>query len=419
MLVAQQQSIVRSGPMVGHVGQDHSFIWLQTRSEAEIQILFKKENGLSKNWRKTHFYRTQSEEHLTAKILLRTEFGSVYQYKVIVNGKESDLGGRFRTPDLSVAKNKNFKIATGSCVYINDEGIPEKGGDYQIFESIAAQKPDMMFWLGDNIYLHEMDWYSESGMAERYSKMREVPELQSLLANTAHYATWDDHDYGPNDSDRGFIGKKLALNAFNQFWPNPNYDLPPHHVGVRTSFAWADVDFFFLDNRYFRSPMKRRTGDRTVLGKAQLEWLIDALATSEASFKFVAIGTLVLSSSDNKKNQNHISNYASERDHLLKEIELNGIKNVVFLSGDKHFSEVSHMKLEGGSSVWEITSSPLTSNVNEREDLNRYRVEGSHIQKRNFSTIEVTGEDDNRHLIIQFFDADGKLLWRKEVHQED
>lgn len=36
---------------------------------------------------------------------------------------------------------------------------------------------------------------------------RSVAELQPFLASTHHYAIWDDHDYGPNDSDRGFYNK--------------------------------------------------------------------------------------------------------------------------------------------------------------------------------------------------------------------
>ena len=60
-------------------------------------------------------------------------------------------------------------------------------------------------------------------------------------------------------------------------------------------FTWNDVDVFLLDNRHFRSPNERKSGERTILGKIQLEWLKDALASSTAPFKIVAMGGQLLS----------------------------------------------------------------------------------------------------------------------------
>ena len=49
-------------------------------------------------------------------------------------------------------------VAFGSCAYTNDPEYeaPKKkpyGGGYEIYETIRKAKPDMMLWLGDNIYL--------------------------------------------------------------------------------------------------------------------------------------------------------------------------------------------------------------------------------------------------------------------------
>ena len=57
-----------------------------------------------------------------------------------------------------------FSFVTGSCAFINEAKYdrPGKpyGGGYEIFESMAADDPDMMLWLGDNIYLREVDFQS-------------------------------------------------------------------------------------------------------------------------------------------------------------------------------------------------------------------------------------------------------------------
>ena len=68
--------------------------------------------------------------------------------------------------------------------------------------AIAAQRPDLMLWMGDNTYMREPDWYTRTGVFHRYSHTRELPELQPLLAAASHYATWDDHDYGADNAGK-------------------------------------------------------------------------------------------------------------------------------------------------------------------------------------------------------------------------
>ena len=63
----------------------------------------------------------------------------------------------------------------------------------------------MMFWLGDNLYLQQPDLFDPASMASRYRRQRAFPPLQSLLTATPHIAIWDDHDYGPNDSDASYV----------------------------------------------------------------------------------------------------------------------------------------------------------------------------------------------------------------------
>ena len=404
------QNLIKSGPMVGHVSYDHAFVWLQTDTIRDVTIFYQPVAGDADVWLETQSITTYPSTAFTATFQLsHLKPDTKYRYRIdIENEALSNQTYILQTPPLSNSPNQHFSIAMGSCVYLNDEGIPQRGGDYQIFRSIANQNPDIMFWLGDNVYFHEMDWHSKTGMQYRYSHMRQLPEIQSLLHTGAHYAIWDDHDYGPNDSDRSFIGRDQALEVFNEFWANPTQKI--ENMGIATSFSRGDCDFFLLDNRYFRSPQKRTTGDRTILGKDQLEWLIDALCTSEATFKFVAFGGLVLSSSYHVKNQNYISNYSDERTYLLEEIEANNIQNVVFLTGDKHYSEISKLINRRDNVIYEITSSALTSAPNTREIINRFRVPGTHIQQRNFAVLNVTSGSNARQIEVVFYDSNGQVL---------
>ena len=85
-----------------------------------------------------------------------------------------------------------LRIAIGSCAYIKDPDYdrPGKGygSDYQIFQIIAAHKPDAMLWLGDNIHYCEANWLSETAMRYRYAHGRSLPEMRELLTSTHHYA---------------------------------------------------------------------------------------------------------------------------------------------------------------------------------------------------------------------------------------
>jgi len=311
-----------------------------------------------------------------------------------------------------------FTLALGSCTYINEPAYDRPGrayGDtYGIFEAIADKEPDMMLWLGDNIYLREPDWGSWSGYLHRYTHTRSTPEMQRLLRRTTHAAIWDDHDFGPNDGDGSFVGSKMAREAFDLFWPNPTKGVPGVE-GITSMFSYYDADIFLMDDRTFRVPGDLRTSEPALLGKAQLDWLIRALKYSDASFKLVAIGGQVLNTGAVYENYATIPN---ERNELLRRIEEEGIKGVVFLTGDRHFTELSALKLKDDRTLYDLTTSPLTSGPYTPKETNDLRVEGTVVGERNFSTLEFAGAKGARRMLIRVFDSTGKQLWERSIAQE-
>jgi alkaline phosphatase D len=311
-----------------------------------------------------------------------------------------------------------FSFALGSCAYINEETADRAGkpygGDYQIFQSVAQSKPNFMLWLGDNVYFREPDLSSKSGMQHRYTHSRNIPELKKLLANVPQYAIWDDHDYGPNDSDRSFVNKELSKETFDLFWANPPQNHPQLN-GITTQFNKSDCDFFLLDNRYNKAPNNRLDGDRTILGRPQLEWLKEALLSSDATFKFVAMGGQFLNTAAVFENYS-ANGYEAERQELIDFIWLHQIKNVVFLTGDRHHSELSQLSAPGKPTIYDLTVSPLTSSVHESaNEANTLRVAGSHIAQRNFGLIKVSGPLKSRALEISIYSSDTKLLWQQNI----
>lgn len=401
---------LKSGPMLGYSTMREVGIWLQMEEQGYAAIRYWPQADKSDMKISEIFYVERYKANTATVSIGPLEPGVIYEYSVIVNNQETDKIHEFTTQSLWQWRTDApaFDFIAGSCVYINDEAYdrPGKGygSDYGIFEKIADEDADFMVWLGDNNYLREADYESRSGIYHRYTHSREVPELQRLLRSMHHYAIWDDHDFGPNDSDGTYWGKEITREAFVDFWANPNYGV--HGLeGITGTFTWNDCEFFLLDNRWNRTPP---SAEGQILGDDQIRWLIDRLRGSKASFKFICVGGQVVS--DFAGFENHAV-YGAERKKLLGLLDDYDIENVVFLTGDRHHSEVSKYVTPDGQVIWDVTASPLTSGAYDHADeQNSYRHEGSMIGEHNYAVLSVRGDKKNRKLSVVFKDAKGKKI---------
>jgi alkaline phosphatase D len=407
--------------MVGYSEMREVLLWVQTNTGARVKFVYYPEGNPSAKYQ-TEETVTEKQTAYTAKLTAENlEPGKVYQYELFINGQPVKLSYplKFQTRKLWQWREDppDFNFVTGSCTYVNDPPYdrPGKpyGENYEIFTTIYKQQPDMMLWLGDNTYLRETDWYSRSGILYRHTHTRSLAELQPLLGSVHHYAIWDDHDYGPDNSDRSFRQKKDALEAFKLFWGNPASGVN-NQPGTTTMFQWADVDFFLLDNRYYHSPNNRASGKRTLLGEEQVSWLIDALTASEASFKFIVVGGQFLNPVTYGEN---FSTFPEERSKILRLISRENISGIIFLTGDRHHTELSKLERENLYPLYDLTVSPLTSAPNPQhiEEHNFLRVPKTFVGERNFARLNVTGPGNNRLLKIAVFDKSGTELWTRAI----
>lgn len=431
------EALLRSGPMVGHVDLREATVWVQTTAPASVQLAYW-EKGKPATRRLSQAVATTPEAMLTAHLVAdAVEPGIRYEYELLINGSKlaRPYPTEFETQPVWMWRRPapDLSFAFGSCTYINEPAVDRPGkpyGDgYEIFESIAAIRPQVMIWGGDNTYLREADWGSRTGIVRRYAHDRATPELQRLLATGAHYAIWDDHDYGPNDSDRGYPLADVTREAFTRFWANPSYGR--RGQGIYTTAAWADVQFFFLDNRSFRNNDTRLTdGPKTLLGEEQFQWLIDNLKISVANFKIIVIGGQVLNPVQVHENYSRIA--PDERQRLIQTIRAERIPGVLFFSGDRHHTELSKLAdpawttpepakfpvaIPAPYPLYDFTCSPLTSGpapgaVNEPNPL---RVAGTFVGERNFAYCTVTGPGDARVLTLSVRNSQGKELWKQTI----
>jgi alkaline phosphatase D len=429
LLASAQEKLLRAGPMVGYSEMREVALWVQTTGPAKVRFAYWDREKPAQKYQ-TAELSTSPEGGFTATAVAdQVQPGKKYAYELYLNNKKVDRPYplAFQSQPLWQwrADPPAFKFATGSCFYVNETEYdrPGKpyGGGYEIATAILGQQPDFMLWLGDNTYLREPDWNTWTGIVHRYGHTRALPELQPLLGSVHHYATWDDHDYGPDNSDRSFWNKAQTLKAFKLFWPNPNYVLGDH-AGVTGTFAWHDVQFFLLDDRWYKTPNHNTTalagetadlsGPRPLLGDAQLQWLVDALSYSKAPFKFVVIGSQVLNPVEQ---EDSYAFYPQERDKLLAAIAAAKIPGVIFLDGDRHFTSLTKLERPGTYPLYDITISPLTAGTYSPKENNTLLVPGTLVTDRNFALMEVSGPRTDRVLTIRVLDAAGKERWTRQI----
>ncbi|QHI36274.1 hypothetical protein IMCC3317_16340 [Kordia antarctica] len=416
-----QENLLQSGPMVGYSDFREALIWVQTTKPANVKIGY---FASDENEKFTKNIQTTLENDLIAKLTPNeVDYGKTYRYKLYINDIYVPRAYKleFQTQTLWQYRTDppDFKIALGSCSFINetkDDRPNPYGGKYQIFDAILAKNPDLMLWVGDNMYLRTPDFMTETGIRHRFRHTRATPELQALLGSVHHYATWDDHDYGPNDGDRSYVNKKITENTFNKYWGNLNTNAAGNG-GVTQHFAWNDVEVFMLDDRYHRAPNRDPNDDRAYLGKQQLDWLIDALTNSSATFKIIVNGGQVIS--DVAKFENYAM-YPTERAKLLQRLHDSKIEGVFFISGDRHHTEISRLEREDAYPLIDITCSPLTAGTHKaRDEGNTLQVKDKTFYNRNFGIIDVSGKRKERTLLLTIYDSDGKKAIDYTIKAQD
>ena len=422
--VFAQKKILQNGPMLGYSTMNEIMLWAQTTESADVKISYYTENQDEPFW--TNTVKTSKDNSFTAHLLAdQIRPNTTYYYDLYINNIKVDFDNKmsFTSKPIWVFRTDapNFSFAAGSGTYINETEFDRPGdpygGNYEIFESIAVKQPNFMLWLGDNIYLRQKEWNSMTGIAHRYTHTRSTVEMQNLLSNVHQYAIIDDHDMGKNNCDGSYALKDISIKAFNNFWANPpqTHDLK----SATYFFNWSDVDFFVLDNRYYRSPNHLKADNKTQLGAEQLEWLKNAIVSSEASFKFIVLGGQFLTTVERWETY---SNYGfdKERQEIIDFIYEQDIKNVVFLTGDRHFTELSILEKENMPTIYDITISSLTSgsNTHALEEENENRIDETVVMERNFGIISFSGKYNERKMKISIRDTDGEEIWTKEFKQE-
>ncbi|MEO5647183.1 MAG: alkaline phosphatase D family protein [Chitinophagaceae bacterium] len=429
----QVKSNLVSGPWAGNVELRNATIWLEVSPKVRSVAVKYFLPGKSINAQTVEYKGELGNEFNPVKIELNgLAFNTNYNYTLILDGKSinANKDWQFTTKDLWQYRKPppDFTFLAGSCAYFNEPAVDRPGTPYgadsSIFETMANTPAAFHLWLGDSWYNREVDYFTNWGLNYRASHDRSMGILQKFMASMPHYAIWDDHDYGPNDIGKSYELKEFSRKVFMNYWCNPSYG--ENGEGIYSKISHSDVDIFLTDNRYFRSPYEladtidgKPNNDKAFFGKKQMDWLKDALLFSNATFKIIATGGQVL----NPLNDFDCFNqYRGEYHELMSFLERQKIKGVIFLTGDRHHSEIIKMERKGTYTLYDITASPYTAGISKvrgKELQNPARINGTLVEKHNFAKINVTGSKGQRKMQVEFIGIKGEMLSLWSVAEKD
>ncbi|MEU2270812.1 alkaline phosphatase D family protein [Streptomyces olindensis] len=366
------------------LGPDTEVSWVVARDKAFTTVVAKGSTTA-----------TAASDHTVKADIRGLEPATDYWFRFSAGGTDSPAA-RTRTAPAADAAVTNLRFGVVSCA--NWEA-----GYFSAYRHLAA-RGDLDAWLhlGDYIYEYGTGEYGTRGTVVRphapaheivtladyrvrHARYKTDPDLQALHAAAPVVAIWDDHEFandafsgGAENHTEGAEGtwsarQAAAKQAYFEWMP-----VRPAIAGTtyrRLRFGKL-ADLSLLDLRSFRSQqVKVGDGevddpDRTLTGRAQLDWLKAGLKASDTTWRLVgnsvmispfAIGSL---SADLLKplakllglpqeglalNTDQWDGYTDDRREILAHLRTNAIRNTVFLTGDIHMAWANDVPVDAGT----------------------------------------------------------------------
>lgn len=314
--------------------------------------------------------------------------GETYFFRFRCRGQVSPVG-RTRTAPAPDAESDAVRFAFFSCQRYT-HGYFTAHHDLAGMAASAETDLDFVVCLGDYVYnTGAADGVVVPGRSDpvqeavtladfrtKYHWYRSDLDLQAVHANYPLVATFDNHDGQTDPDDPQGEG---AIAAFFEQMPVRTFSARRR---VHRDLAWGPlVDLFMLDSRQYRDPQPEEEdnllgssslvvtemldADRTMLGVDQRDWLLDGLAASEATWKFIG-SQLMFSPWRSQRfvdeappnagrylNLQQWDGYQAERRRILAHLDDEEIDNTVVLSGDSHLWSAWQLQVD-----WDDPDSP-------------------------------------------------------------
>lgn len=342
-----------------------------------------------------------------------------YYYRFRAGAAISPVG-RTRTAPALAQRLDRLRFAFASCQSYTS-------GYFTAYEHMSAEDLDLVVHLGD--YIYERGWTrgragatwepqfeDESvdlrGYRLRYAQAKADAPLRAAHAAFPWLVTMDDHEVDNNWAGEapglGFDIHRLgpmfrsrradAFQAMYEHQPLRLAQLPSGpNMLLHRRYRFGDLaDFTLLDTRQYRTRQAcgdgniaigcdaRSDPDRTILGAAQRDWLLDGLADSPARWQ--VLGNQVgMSRGDMDPGPAEAlatdpwDGYLADRAAVLDAAARLGGRNMVVITGDRHENHAADLRRDHGDPESpvvsaEFTGTSITSNGDGADLTDRGRV---------------------------------------------
>ncbi|MEW6149747.1 MAG: alkaline phosphatase D family protein [Bradyrhizobium sp.] len=341
----------------------------------------------------------------TSKLLL-TDLppGQDIIYRLRFDDIATGLGGESRIGHFRTAPAASHSI---SFLWSGDTagqgwGIDASRGGYRSYRTMLDNRPDFFVHSGDHIYadcaiLPEQKlpngeiWRNivteeKSEVAQTLAQFRSNykynhldEHFRAFHAEVPMFAQWDDHevtnDWSPTGSYDG-TGydddgtPRLVARARRAFFDfMPIRDIGSRQGRVYRKIAYGPLlDVFIIDMRSYRDGTWNKGDDHRgwILGAEQLAWLKRELSASGATWKVIAadlpiglisLDAVALGDGPPDRREHEIAD-------LLSSIKRAGIRNIVWLTADMHYTAAHYYdpnkaQFQDFEPFWEFVSGPL------------------------------------------------------------
>jgi len=244
-----------------------------------------------------------------------------YYYAVEVDGVLDDLRGAFRT---FPSGNASFTFSFGSCA--------NTGSTHPVLDQIRSENPLFHLVTGDFFY-EDIGVNDPELFRDAYRANFASPQWAALMQHAPFAYIWDDHDFGPNNSNSSSAAKPAAQSVYREMVPH--YTLPDSS-SIYQAFSVGRVRVILLDLRSERDVQSATdNAQKSTLGAAQKAWLKEELLQAQREGAVSILVSSVPWISD--RGSDTWDSYSTERSELARFIVENSLQDSLFmLGGDAH-----------------------------------------------------------------------------------
>lgn len=347
-----------------------------------------------------------SEWHAIKAFFQNLTYGRDYYLEI--RNSTGKLVDRRKFRLLNTQANK-VRLAFVSCS--SDELLLEQG---PMWRSLIESRPDLLIMLGDNVYVDRPRW-THPKITARYIWRRYVETRNNLdIYKTAYLiptlATWDDHDYGKNNTDREFPLKQQSAEIFRSMYAqDPLIPEIKHGVGIATYFSAFGQKFFFMDNRTFRTCKWFWCWPQRHWGEQQFTWVLDKISGSTNPVWLINGSQFF---GGYRTGWSFEGNHSQRFRRILERLKQSSAP-ILFASGDIHYSEIMRIEPQRlGYTSYEITSSSMHSKSRSPRGGNFRRIASN--GELNFVVVDAVSQPGRLDMDVFSLGADGKEHFRRE-----